>query len=1324
MSSAGQIIGGIAGATIGLFVGNPILGAQLGMMAGGLIDPPKGPKIEGPRLSDLSVQLTGYGNPIPRVYGTTALMGTIFWVENNALKETATTQESGGKGGGGGQETTTYSYSATFALGLCQGPIDGIKRIWISGKLVYDAGAPDANTALASAEFSGGGFLSGSRVWNEVANWWLNALIGGIRFTVYQGTNDQLPDPRMQASLGVDNTPAYRGLSYIVFEDLQLADYGNSLMGAQIKVEVVASGQVSGLSEFIADSLTPPGDIIYTRTFRMDADGVIETSLARLNSNSNLYLIRQKKYIFGSNATTFISNTLIDPMPDGFMHSKNVLYVDQTDTDCCVVFFYKISVVRIVLLGSFGTIISDSGQGSPFQISLADLPFDSYRAVIDRGQIFLGNKASKIYKLSFNSHIVQASADTYDAEHFGVSENYIFAIDNSLSTVSSTTVYKISRDTLATVATYVQPVYGDRPLICVIDDDEFYTQTLNSPGTIYRWVNGVATDTGIRYVSGRDVDARLFMRSPTVACMIKDVPSWKIYLSWAKTSSNTVPLAQIISDECQMSKIISPDDIETGSIVETVRGYKISATAAIRSSIEPLQAAWPFDVIQSGYQIKFIPRGQSAGVSVDIGELGAVAGNEKAVRITHSREMDLQLPRRVEVNYIDVAREYDPGAGPGAERLNSDAVNILKLELPIVLNASEAAQVEERLLYMYWLERSDISFTLPPTYANLEAADVLTINSNAASYEVRLTSINLLPDGRLECSGKFNNAAVYTSVAVGADSAVTGQVMAISGPSKTSLLDLPCIDSSAMNRPALLAGMSGYTAGWRGGILFRSSDNGQTWDSIQGFTTPQTVSGVATSVLGSGVTHIIDTANTLTLTVDYGSLSSVTDLAMFNGANHFAVGAHGRWEIIAAKTATLNGDGTYTLSNLMRGRFGSEWAMSLHSENDAVVLLDRAALRLIDMNTADINMERVWRGVTSGKDIGSASDIRLNYAGENLECWSPVYLNGHRSYPDGAWTITCTFRSRLAVEAFSGIATPSGESVESWVIEIWDSSFATLKRTIADLAAPSASYSAADQVTDWGFIQETLYVRWYRLSAIVGRGHPLQGSITRLFRSSGANYSPSVLALSPLVYYKLDDATSSIIDSSASANTATASASGVSYQQPSLLSGATPGYSLYMASSGYVTIPRLAAMDGAYTAVALIKPAALQTLYLWHKGDYSAGNQGHTVQLTAAGKLTVEHFNTAFYSVTTANPIIAPNEKAWIACVYDGATTFTIYKNGAAIQTLTLTNAFVSNTQPLTLNGVRQSGVTNYGMTGWWDEFAWFNYQLSAGQISALYEES
>jgi hypothetical protein len=132
------------------------------------------------------------------------------------IHETVVKKKSGGKGGSK-TKTKTYVNYATFAVGLCKGPIIGVKRIWIKGELFYDAGSSDSNTIAAS-----------------------NTAATG--FTLHLGTDTQQPDTRIQATLGAANTPAWRGLAYIVFSDLPLAKYGETLVGAQIKVEVVRTG--------------------------------------------------------------------------------------------------------------------------------------------------------------------------------------------------------------------------------------------------------------------------------------------------------------------------------------------------------------------------------------------------------------------------------------------------------------------------------------------------------------------------------------------------------------------------------------------------------------------------------------------------------------------------------------------------------------------------------------------------------------------------------------------------------------------------------------------------------------------------------------------------------------------------------------------------------------------------------------------------------------------------------------------------------------------------------------------------------------------------
>jgi len=72
----------------------------------------------------------------------------------------------------------------------------------------------------------------------------------------------------------------------------------------------------------------------------------------------------------------------------------------------------------------------------------------------------------------------------------------------------------------------------------------------------------------------------------------------------------------------------------------------------------------------------------------------------------------------------------------------------------------------------------------------------------------------------------------------------------------------------------------------------------------------------------------------------------VSEATLLNGANHFAYGARGRWEIIVAQDCVLNGDGTYTLTNILRGRFGTQEECRKHIAGDVIVYPSEAGHRI------------------------------------------------------------------------------------------------------------------------------------------------------------------------------------------------------------------------------------------------------------------------------------------------------------------------------------------------------------------------------------------
>lgn len=1070
--STGQWVGTIVGAVVGFVVADDpydgaLIGASLGGATGAALDPPKGPHLVGPRLSDLSQQTATYGANIPRIYGNVAVSGNVFWIENNALKEVSTT-EGGGKGGGGGAETTTYAYYATFAVGLCEGPIVGVRRIWVGSKLFYDAGSADMQTIMAS---------------NAAAD----------LFTLHLGDESQQPDDRMQATLGVANTPAYRGLAYLVFKDLPLKDHGNTLLGAPIKVEVIASGGIVSRAMTPTDTgLGTMMDVVWdthqfiaiqqvanTANYATSVDGM--DWVARSNPAAIGASVSAEMAVKGNVTLAFWAyQTGVWRTEDGRSWKQvNAIAGDNywglASNGSTFLMFAREFTAQVYL----------SKDGKIWKVA-EDLPYPTSYAQKCWG----ANDEYFVLGRGGTRYITVINADT------GINEVYLWPFTNGpvriafVPTIGKWFMVNQGHEIGITAdfvnwTTYTSAFSIND--ICVGDCLYALSSGTTQHGT-YDGINwfAVATPT--------DHELRSMAYADGIGVLVGFYgPSY--YMVLHSIGGTSADLGAILQAEVLASKLLTAGDIDVASIAKPVRGYRVSNVGAIRSAIEPLQAAFPFDVLQAGYKIKFKPRGGSSVATVEASELDARVGNEKpGISIVNAREMDSILPRRVTLKYLDVEREYDIGE-QYAERLNTDAINISALDMPLVMAAGEAAGNAEMLLYLYWLERYDISFSLPPSYSHLEPGDVITVNANEGTYSLRLTAINYLSDGRLECSAKYNSSAIYTPAAVGEIGLSTGAGLTVKGDTRFALLDIPLL-LDATDTPGFPAALSGYLSGWPGGILSRTDDSGQTWTAIQGFTAPGSVIGSAINAIGPGRTDLIDKASTLTVSLASGALASVSEAQMLSGANHFAYGEHGQWEIIAAQNCTLQGDGSYVLTDLLRGRFGTEWACGLHEAADTVVLLDPSKVAFITSNLNSIGVSRTYRAVTAGTSASGASEEEFTYTGVNLECLAPVYLNGNRHPSTNDWSLEWIRRTRVGGEWRDYVDATLGETTESYEVEIYsDDSYATLKRTISGLSAPAASYTSAQQVTDFGVVQTEIFVKVYQLSTNVGRGYPLIGTI-------------------------------------------------------------------------------------------------------------------------------------------------------------------------------------------------------------------------------------
>jgi hypothetical protein len=199
---------------------------------------------QGPRLDSLHIQTSRDGAPMARVFGRARLAGQIIW--SSHIRESSSEMPVGGKGGiGGGPTQTDYSYSISFAVGLCEGEITGIERIWANG-------AP--------------------------------LDVAGLDMRVYRGTEDQNPDPIISATEG-GNAPAFRGTAYLVFEDFPLGGFGNRL--PQLNIEIIRTGNRVGRLESLIQSVNLlPGSDEFVYATDIVEEGIRPGETRPLNMNN------------------------------------------------------------------------------------------------------------------------------------------------------------------------------------------------------------------------------------------------------------------------------------------------------------------------------------------------------------------------------------------------------------------------------------------------------------------------------------------------------------------------------------------------------------------------------------------------------------------------------------------------------------------------------------------------------------------------------------------------------------------------------------------------------------------------------------------------------------------------------------------------------------------------------------------------------------------------------------------------------------------------------------------------------------------------------
>lgn len=915
---------GIAGGVIGGAIGGPI-GAQVGYLAGtllgNLLDPPK---IEGPRLTDLKLQLSEYGKPIPIVYGVWRLAGNVIWQTDLVEHK----QKSGGKGG---PQVTNYTYSASFAVMLTSCYVDSIIEVYADGRKVWPG--------------------------NE----------SNFDFTFYQGTEDQLPDPTMEAEIGVGLVPAHRGCSYVVFSDLYLTEFGNRI--PQLEFVISTKPRLRGLS-IVKQNLTTGSASDNPGSF---------PDIVEWPSSGNITLSRQTV------ATTFPYTDL----EGGKLYDPGDLsYLGPTDTTTSGLSF-----------PNYGSGSPDYAVGMWKQSASADIPL----------WVQAGVTLHTDTDFTFAATLGIPGGEYVNSACLSQDRTMLFLFTSSVAVTGAVTKWYKFVDMLqvdsGTVSPSLSPIgwgVGWHPHGTGTPAERAGQALTAEKNGRYFWHASHGSAVTLYYIDdaknfadwGGGSLAEFFPYAEGCECSIAacedegyaGLTRWdNLALLTRLGGYPTVPLSEIVADLSSRTTLDS-SEYETSALTDQVRGYAVSAQMEVRNAIEPLRQAYFFDAVERDGVVVFVKRGGSSIVSFSSDDLAARSeGTDPPALKTIVRVQEAELPKRVYVEYVNPDFDFQKGVQYD-ERQVTSSQSETTLSLPINLSDEEAKNIATVHVWGSYQEREAFTWVSGREYLKYEPTDVVTVDG----ITLRIDRRQERQDGTIEWQGVISRSGLYTVAAdvTGAVSSGTGQVAPSSyAHTRLILLDIPVVSQSDSPFGFYAAMCPSQDGPWSGATLYKSLDGGITYSPVASTDIEDTMGycvgspGVLQNYTGS--LSLVDNTSSVDVTMyrDDMTLSSITGTALDNGGNLCAIKSGSGWEILQFQTATLIASSplTYRLTGFYRGKLNTESYIASHAAGDEFVLFPCIN---VDAPESELNLSLKYKAVTYGAALNSTTAVNFTNTGQ------------------------------------------------------------------------------------------------------------------------------------------------------------------------------------------------------------------------------------------------------------------------------------------------------------------------------------------------------
>ena len=737
-------------------------------------------------LADLSVQTSNWGAGLPRVFGAQRLAGNIIWSTDKRMMG-GSQGKFGGKGGGGGKGGKKGGggqayYEVSLAIALAEGPVYGIKRIWAAGDLIFDDSAPTyvpnyGNTGGSYQQFGSTNYGDYSTGGSSLGNW-----------TLYHGTSTQTPDATIAANgsnAGTGGVPyqqmtlqngheytygspafgklgtacAYRGVAYIVFPNLYIAEGGTI---PPLTFELIETGTMNPLSVSVPFTLIQNTNVPNT-SFDIDPTGSRIVTIRTHYANGSYQGVLN--YDVATNQSTPVNNIIYTPANGGSLSPERVrfsgdkawyaagsgtlaaspltgggmTYMGAWDETGHAQATFVLKNMVWVCDGFSGNICSpgllsgSESYGVPTlrYFSILDMPSsvsifsERVLPVINDALYYYGYSSNRLIKFDGNSDCHYAFNDSYILGEFS---NILFTDGSYLYTVLGANVYKTDVTTGAYTLDRVLPgnsyhsfcFYNGYLFASNSDSSGSYLSKYNSDGSIkssvsitdisFTTYDIVPIPQGIALFGSATGNAYTFGYS---ICNPGDNQISAIYPS----------LPSVVSTICDRAQFSNYDVSQLDSSITV--SLTIPAGSPARDVLSYLSKIYQFDMVDSAGLLKFVPKGQSIAAIVPIDDCGFVkqSTGTPPAPYTLSRAQGSDLPRSVTLKYMSRLANYTQNIRQF--QISNPSGKDITASVPMTLDDTTAANAAMLLCVSPHIEKTAYSWSMSFKYLWVEPGDVL-----------------------------------------------------------------------------------------------------------------------------------------------------------------------------------------------------------------------------------------------------------------------------------------------------------------------------------------------------------------------------------------------------------------------------------------------------------------------------------------------------------------------------------------------------------------------------------------------------------------------